>query len=359
MSGNGKAVQQTPQHQISNSEDDVRRWDDTSALAALHQAIQNSPARILGAQTSPIEVGDELTPKPTRRILFPSPRKVGEFKSLDGLSGQKSSTSSPSTKASTSPQPTRAQQDQEVEQVDKENLPPSDENEANNEFDHLFHESIMPVTPGKITPNTARSIANILKTPTPLKPRTPRTGSKRSAHDHPETPSRSRVCRAESPSANGSGTHTATPKPMTPFTASLSQFLSDGMLTSSPSKAFHWGLRSSPNTKTGGFNFGAPSHDVFSAGYPSLPSSPPLLNEEFEAGFSGHLGFELFEDGTATEGLPGDWGSDFFGGDIGLGGSELSRQNDAKDDEDRRSSCSVGGIDFAAILEDGTTAEAS
>ncbi|KAI7378586.1 hypothetical protein KC336_g19365, partial [Hortaea werneckii] len=54
---------------------------------ALAREVQSSPLRFVGSQQSPIEVED-LTPKPTRRLLFPSPRNEGQAKSLgDGTTG--------------------------------------------------------------------------------------------------------------------------------------------------------------------------------------------------------------------------------------------------------------------------------
>lgn len=56
-------------------------WDADELEMALEKAIASSPARNLGSATSPIEIPEE-SPNPTRRLLFPSPRKDGEFKSL-------------------------------------------------------------------------------------------------------------------------------------------------------------------------------------------------------------------------------------------------------------------------------------
>jgi hypothetical protein len=359
VSAKAPPVLQTPQHSTSNTKDAENRWDETTAFVALQQAIQSSPARVLGTHTSPVEVSDELSPKPTRRLLFPSPRKSGEFKSLDEDPGQTSTTTSPSAPPITPAQPSPVQDEQEVEQIDKENLPPPDDDE-DDDFAHLFDNNVIPVTPGKITPNTARSIANFLRTPTPLKSRTPRTGSKRAAHDHLESPTRTRVRLTPSSAANSNGISATPLKPMTPFTASLTQFLSDGLIASSPSKAFHWGLRNTPNSKTGGFSFGTPNHDVFSSDYPGLPSSPPLLSGgHLEGGFA-DLGFQLFEDGTATQGLAGGWGDGFFGsGDVGLETDDGSKGRSGKSDDGDRRSSSGGDIDFAAILEDGQCAEVS
>ncbi|KAJ4362744.1 hypothetical protein N0V95_001346 [Ascochyta clinopodiicola] len=56
---------------------------DAEAEAALQRAIQSSPAGFRRNKDSSIDVDSDLTPRPTRRLLFPSPRKNGETKSLD------------------------------------------------------------------------------------------------------------------------------------------------------------------------------------------------------------------------------------------------------------------------------------
>lgn len=53
------------------------------AEAALQRAIQSSPAGFRRTNDSSVDVDPDLTPRPTRRLLFPSPRKNGEVKSLD------------------------------------------------------------------------------------------------------------------------------------------------------------------------------------------------------------------------------------------------------------------------------------
>jgi hypothetical protein len=53
------------------------------AETALQRAIQSSPAGFRKTKNSSVDVDANLTPRPTRRLLFPSPRKNGEVKSLD------------------------------------------------------------------------------------------------------------------------------------------------------------------------------------------------------------------------------------------------------------------------------------
>ncbi|KAI9671460.1 MAG: hypothetical protein M1831_004369 [Alyxoria varia] len=58
----------------------VMSEDDTAK--ALQKAFQASPFKVYGTQRSPIELDGCTTPDPTRRVLFPSPRRPGEVKSL-------------------------------------------------------------------------------------------------------------------------------------------------------------------------------------------------------------------------------------------------------------------------------------
>lgn len=53
------------------------------AEAALQRAIQSSPAGFRRTKDPSADLDADLTPMPTRRLLFPSPRKNGEVKSLD------------------------------------------------------------------------------------------------------------------------------------------------------------------------------------------------------------------------------------------------------------------------------------
>lgn len=56
---------------------------NADAEAALQRAIQSSPAGFRKNKGSSVDAGPDLTPRPTRRLLFPSPRKNGEVKTLD------------------------------------------------------------------------------------------------------------------------------------------------------------------------------------------------------------------------------------------------------------------------------------
>jgi hypothetical protein len=58
-------------------------WENQDAVAALQRAIQASPAGRMGSERVPIQLDESPS---TRRLLFPSPRKEGEAKTLDNAS---------------------------------------------------------------------------------------------------------------------------------------------------------------------------------------------------------------------------------------------------------------------------------
>ncbi len=181
------ATQLTPQNEAVDPSNiwHQTNWDQAAAATALRRAIQSSPARILGTQESPIEIDSDLTTKPTNRMLFPSPRKEGEFKSLeDGPQNKDISIkdAQPAAAPASGSPPTELP---EYIQTDKENLPPPIEDD---DLAHLF-EDFQPTTPGKPSPATTRFIAALLKTPTPNSKRThstPRT--RRSENSHADDP---------------------------------------------------------------------------------------------------------------------------------------------------------------------------
>jgi hypothetical protein len=371
-SGEGQTVPAPTQNQQGEKQASLRGgdgWDADALEVALEKAIQSSPARLLGSQTSPIEIAEE-SPNPTRRLLFPSPRKDGEFKSL---------ADPPEDEKSRSTTPTRSQQQKrvtktptktptlplETEVVDKENLPPADEEEAEDDFAHLFDDTLLSGTPIPITPRTEKTIARMFKTPTPVKPRTPRTGngSKRSRTSHLlETPTRSssggiRKSPRFSGAGRGSGGSRVMEKvgglmeqqQLTPISASLNQLLSEA-IRSSPGKNFGW----SPGKLFGG-DLGSMN---FNSEFP-MPSSPPQFRGNlhgggdgtgiggFDASIEGGMsldlpGFEMWEDGTATDPVKG-W-EDFlasdavnqeiggaFGGELGETSAEQVEKGEEKD----------------------------
>ena len=209
------------------------KWDDTFAAAALKRAIQSSPARLLGSQQSPIEVGDDLTPKPTRRLLFPSPRREGEMKTLDG--NDTSPTDRPSKSTSIDSNPLVTIDDM---QSDKENCPPP--LEADDELNNIFQDINFPLpkTPEKKSRSPHSSSNNSFKTPTPA--------SRRNRHHL--SPTALRALRSTPSSTNSKLQQTllspsqsaAHHQELTPFTAQLNALLASSDPVASP------GRRNSP-----------------------------------------------------------------------------------------------------------------
>lgn len=181
--------------------------DKAAASAALRKAIQSSPPRFPGSQFSPINLEDDISPQSTRRVLFPSPRKPGEIRSLglDTLSFISASGSG-----------------------NKENLPPYNHFD---EDDPIFYDSPSltaapeldldvkcPRTPPKPSSGGFR-LADVLKTPTsskvrksPLESASPRRGRRGPT----ATPTRSSARLRQMAAAE-----------LTPFSAELSRLISN------------------------------------------------------------------------------------------------------------------------------------
>lgn len=241
--------------------------DNTSATAALHRAIQSSPARLIGTQDAPIPIAD-LTPRPTRRLLFPSPSQSNSSK-LDDPAGSPSASKEPIFQSSHP----RASVDADDEQGNKENCPPMpDQNEG---FDDLFEDE--PRSNTRPTTPTPSSKAQDQTFKTPRNNSTPHRGLPKTGDffsstakallNHPTTPQRNTSTSAAQPLGE-----------VTPFTAHLNQLFSDANL--SPSAHFDFpslpSLHSTPGHVVDSYDFSHfDSQDFFSTDAP-MPSSPPV-----------------------------------------------------------------------------------
>lgn len=244
------------------------KLDGSTARAALERAFQSSPVGIRsGSKDSAITLNGDLTPNPTRRLLFPSPRRPGEVKSLADSNASRSSPRS--TPSKTEKNPIQGLESV-VEEGDKENYPPPVDG-SNDGLAHLFESP-------KTTPTKGSSLEDLLKTPTPS-----------SRQRGPLTPSIS----SRTPRGNGRAMPLA---PETPFTRQLNDLLSDGMFPGSPSQ--HFDFSSFPTFNTPGRNsvlqFGdLLQNDSLSSDLPIPSSSPPRTFD-----------FSVFEDpNTSTVGL--------------------------------------------------------
>lgn len=259
------------QLQPKRNEND-KQWTSAELDAALHRAIQSSPARFVGSQESPVEVDADPTPRPTRRLLFPSPRGNGQMKTLDdmALPGAKPPSNTIIELAF-------------VEEPDKENRPPQNEDD---DLARLFECSPNVFkTPRKTPEKTDPQAETLLKTPTPSRSslrtvarntRTPSgnqgstflpTFSSAEAKNlFPTTPSR--WANLSSPSKNQ----------MTPFTRQLTQLLSDAhhdIPFTSPGRQFDFS-DAMPTFMTPGrsLDFNFDDFDIMNVDVSTLTSNP-------------------------------------------------------------------------------------
>ena len=163
------------------------RLNASQLNAALTRQVQSSPVRSIGSQHSPIEIND-ITPKPTRRLLFPSPRRDGEVKSLDDNGQASLHATPPSNKGSAEkpisslklggpPAGTTDVSIFDAMVYDKENMAPGiaiDEDDLSHLFEGsptAFFKTPLKTPPKETnqpqtTPRSQRPLNNLLKTPT-------------------------------------------------------------------------------------------------------------------------------------------------------------------------------------------------
>ncbi|KAI4939994.1 uncharacterized protein J4E92_001281 [Alternaria infectoria] len=368
--------------------------DPEEAKAAFERAIESSPAGVRGSKTSPIDIDQDLTPKPTRRLLFPSPRKQGRRKTLaDPPPAPVAATPIatpmyvPDDDAPKKPRCQRCKElkrgcdrerpcgrcanagighdgcipcesktmwyfKQPVAQVaivdqenpDKENCPPPPAAETD-DLAHLFEDPASRKPTPKSTPTRDQIAQDPLKTPTPSTRKrvalTPRRGAGNG--DAPSTPSRNIL----SPRV----TRSTTAAPDTPFTRQLNALLSDHPI-SSPSQTIDFSAF--PTFTTPGRSdaqFSEFLADDF------LSSDMPVSSSPSKNGSLG-LGFDLYEDpNTSTVGL---WsGDNIFDNetmmlDMENGSKRGSVDGNAGPDAASLLKMNVGGmtVDFAAMIEE-------
>ncbi|KAK4696040.1 hypothetical protein P7C71_g1818, partial [Lecanoromycetidae sp. Uapishka_2] len=243
-----------------------RSLNDASALAALQRAIKSSPHKFVGTEHVPIEVED-LTPNPTRRILFPSPtqsqtaRLKRDLSTASGTCDQQ--------------QGSRGTPIADANQANKENCPPD---AGEDDLDQFFEEdayinahNARSTTP---TPKSSTRLS-ILKTPTRSPKRLPPTTG-----DFFSSAAKALL----RPLATPKRTPTKDTQPLgelTPFTAHLNQLLSDANSGSPGSQNFDIpslpSLHNTPgrHTRPMDFDFShLDSQDLLSTDVP-MPSSPP------------------------------------------------------------------------------------
>ncbi|MCJ1248960.1 hypothetical protein MMC30_006181 [Trapelia coarctata] len=292
-----------------------------TAVAALHRAIQSSPGRFLGTKHVPIEL-DDPTPKPTRRVLFPSPKNAGAV-------GLLACNDIPAPNRNSS-NATRAFAQMSPDTADKENQPPLPS--MDDPFNDLF-EDFPQATSCPSSPSPSNQLPpNPFKTPTKSPSRRILTtddffssAAKAFLHPPPRTPSRA--------------PHKQPLGEMTPFTRHLHELLGSEMNISpsarfTPSRYIDFSPSLPPLGDAGDvgstpgrlfrsedFDFGALASEGL-----GMPSSPPAA------------WFGVYEDPVNGGGVDGGWG------DLGLGSSPF------KDREGEREK-PTGGEDVAMKVE--------
>ncbi|KAF7573418.1 GAL4 domain-containing protein [Pyrenophora tritici-repentis] len=349
--------------------------------AAFQRAMQSSPAGVRGSKASPIDLEHDLTPKPTRRILFPSPGKQGQQKTLQqppppiatpmhvhdddapkrprcqrckelkrgcdrerpcgrcrhaGI-GHDGCIPIVTKQANWFEQPVVQVATLDDENPDKENCPPPSST-GRDELAHLFEDAVSP----KTTPKKDLSSQDLLKTPTPGTRQRATLTPKRG--ELPATPGRSIFTPR--------GTRAATIAPETPFTRSLNALLSDHPI-SSPSQTMDFS--EFPTFTTPGR-----SAAEFSQFLPEdfLSSDMPVNSSPSKTGSLGP-GFDLYEDPN-TSSAAGLWnGENIFGNETMMltmenGSRRGSLDADNSPDAAALLKMNYGGmtVDFAAMIEE-------
>ena len=246
--------------------------DEAAAAAALERAIKSSPHKFAGSQQTPIEIND-LTPQPTRRLLFPSPSQSEKTRSR--------------TKSENDDQfVPNGEELAKPRMMEKENRPPSSENDIYRFFNEEGYAAASNTTPSG--PKSKYPWLNHTPSKSPSQRGQIGKGSANKGTDLPPS----------TPSRTPSKSATQYPE-FTPFTAHLNQLLSDAAAASPGSTGFEFPslppLRNTPNSsKLMNIDFSQlDSQDFISTDVP-MPSSPPPWN------------FDSFDD--AGDGLePGLW----------------------------------------------------
>ena len=261
----------------SRSDKKSRILNKASAMAALQRAIKSSPHKFVGTEYIPIEVQD-LTPQPTRRILFPSPSQ--------SLQSRSTRSSIAGFNIQTSPQNLRKGPDTKADQSNKENCPPTNDDD---EFDQYFEEDayINAHNARPTTPTPTRSNRGLIfKTPKRSPGgQAPTTGdffssAAKALLRPPVTPKRS-------PTKNFQPLGE-----LTPFTAQLNQMLSDADSGSPGSFPSLPSLHNTPGTRIRSMEFDFSqfdSQDLLSTDVP-MPSSPPAWFGVYEDSIENETG---------------------------------------------------------------------
>lgn len=247
--------------QVASPRSKAKAMNDASAMAALQRAIKSSPHKFSGTEHVPIEVED-MTPQPTRRLLFPSPTKSQEARFKHNLVAC-------GDKQKQRPKALDNISTSTTDQADKENCPPTEDDELDQLFEDDCHQEARSKTP---TPTSSKG-AILFKTPS----RSPgqhvtTTGdffsSAAKALLHPPTTPKRSSAKETQPLGE-----------LTPFTVHLNQLLSETNNGSPGSQTFNFpslpSLRNTPSRATRNIDFDFSQFDSQDLLSTDVPSSPP------------------------------------------------------------------------------------
>lgn len=261
---------------------------------SLGREFCSSPPPMMGSQESPINI-DEDSPSErlnTRRLLFPSPRKDGQFKSLDDGFQEKGKGNAVRTIGQKAPgqKSPPLGSGHAANAQDKENMPPP--GDEDNSFAHLFEEGCNSGAVSVSATPAGRSGQDLLKTP----------GSKGSRAALTPKGSSARKTIADFLNLTPSKTNKTPKSNGTPFSTSFQEFFKS---PGSATRNLNW--LSSPGTarllEMSEFDV-----DMFPTSDFPLPSSPSHANNGFN--------FSLYEDPmTSSNTLDNFW---FTAGENGL-----------------------------------------
>ncbi|KAI4196538.1 MAG: hypothetical protein LQ348_002284 [Seirophora lacunosa] len=246
--------------QAERSKPNRTQLNKSYAAAALQRAIQSSPVRCRSGQ-QPSSLGKDLIPRPTRRVLFPSPTHRGQCQpSQDLVSDLKDFAGA-----------LKRHSGDEFDPSDKENLPPCEDDEEKAIFDELPQRSVTPTPRAKAgdmafkTPDRSSTSERIV----------PTTGdffssAVKALLGTEATPERGRS-RSDAPQPLSE---------ISPFSAQINSLLSDANMHSPSGSRFKFpslpSLSSTPHRVRQDFDF---SHfdpqDLLSTDMP-MASSPPI-----------------------------------------------------------------------------------
>ncbi|KAL8664634.1 MAG: hypothetical protein Q9202_002904 [Teloschistes flavicans] len=255
------------------------RLNESAAAAALQRAIQSSPVQQRTIQKCGTATKD-LTPRPTRRVLFPSPEPAGQHHELQGKDTAVSKAARGQLNRSTS---------EMIDSANKENMPPQHEETEHSSPDaRAFPRSLTPTPsskPHELMPKTPhRSV-----TPDRLPPTTGEFFS---------SAARALLRPHSTPKHTSNRSSNAQPLgEITPFTAQLNALLSDANGSSPVRSDFDFpalpSLSNTPGRTRQEFNFADfDPQDLLSTDVP-MASSPPVEGW-----------FGVYEDPIERE---GDW----------------------------------------------------